>query len=61
MAQFLYKCSKERRREETKQKLFRGVDVNNILAGFLLVLGTGAIIIVMQTSLLSFIKLLLKS
>lgn len=60
MAQFLYKCSKERR-EETKQKLFRGVDVNNILAGFLLVLGTGAIIIVMQTSLLGFIKLLLKS
>lgn len=61
MAQFLYKCSKERRKEETKQKLFRGVDVNNILAGFLLVLGTGAIIIVMQTSLLGFIKLLLKS
>lgn len=32
-------------REETKQKLFRGVDVHNILAGLLLVLGTAAIII----------------
>lgn len=61
MAEFLCKCYKERRREETKQKLLRGVDVNNILAGLLLVLGTGAIIIVTQTSLLGFIILWLKS
>lgn len=33
---------------KTKQKYFRGVDVINILSGLLLVLGTGAIIIVMQ-------------
>lgn len=38
----------QRRREETKQKYFRGVSVTNILAGLLLVLGTGAITIVMQ-------------
>lgn len=32
---------------KTKQKYFRGVDVINILSGLLLVLGTGAIIILM--------------
>lgn len=33
---------------KTKQKYFRGVNVINILSGLLLVLGTGAIIVVMQ-------------
>lgn len=47
MSHFLYKCSKERR-EETKEKYFRGVEVINILSGLPLVLVTGAIIIVMQ-------------
>lgn len=38
----------QRRREETTQKYFRGLSVTNILADLLLVLGTGAITIVMQ-------------